>query len=71
MPCRDTNNLIHRMIEAYGPERCMWGSDFPCELWCPKVTYAQHMAIYSKEVALAPAVRAAVLGETAMQLWFT
>ena len=70
-PCRDTHDLIHRVIEAYGPDRCMWGSDFPCELWCPKVTYRQHLAIYTDEASLDPAVQEAVLGQTAMRLWFS
>jgi predicted TIM-barrel fold metal-dependent hydrolase len=32
-PFRDTHPLLRRFIDAYGPERCMWGSDFPCEHW--------------------------------------
>ncbi len=70
-PCRDTHELIHRVIDAYGADRCVWGSDFPCELWCPKATYAQHLAIYTEEAGLAPDVLEAVLGGTAMRLWFS
>ena len=70
-PCRDTHDYIHRIVEAYGSNRCMWGSDFPCELWCPKVTYAQHLAIYTQEAGLSADTRANVVGGTAMRLWFS
>ena len=69
-PCRDTHDLVHAVIEAYGPERCVWGSDFPCELWCPKVDYARGFAIFTAEMGLAEAARRAVLGETAARLYF-
>ena len=28
-PFRDTFDLAHRIYDAYGPERLMWGTDFP------------------------------------------
>ncbi len=60
----------------------IWGSDFPCELWCPKVTYARHLRIFTHdtyarhlrifthELGLDEATKNAVLGETAHRLWF-
>jgi predicted TIM-barrel fold metal-dependent hydrolase len=69
-PCADMHELAMNVIETYGPERCVWGSDFPCELWTPKVTYAQHLRIFTTDLPLKQAQRAAVLGETARRLWF-
>ncbi len=69
-PCRDTHDLVRAVIEAYGADRCIWGSDFPCELWCPKVTYAQHLRIFTEEIGLSGDVRRAVLGGTAARLYF-
>jgi predicted TIM-barrel fold metal-dependent hydrolase len=69
-PCRDLHEACRRVIAAFGPERCVWGSNFPCELWCPKVSYAQHLAIFSRELELGAGAKAAILGETARQLWF-
>ncbi|MBN1402161.1 MAG: amidohydrolase, partial [Anaerolineae bacterium] len=37
-PFEDTYPLLRAVIDAYGPERCLWGSDFPCELWIPKAS---------------------------------
>lgn len=69
-PCRDIHGVARRVIDAYGPGRCMWGSDFPTSLWCPKVTYQQHLEILQRHLGLSPAEQAAVLGETAWRVWF-
>ena len=70
-PCRDMHDPCRRVIAAFGPERCVWGSNFPCELWNPKVTYAQHLAIFTRELGLGIKEKRAILGETAKRLWFT
>ncbi|MBI3467123.1 MAG: amidohydrolase family protein [Planctomycetes bacterium] len=78
-PCKDTHILGHKVIEAFGPDRCIWGSDFPCELWLqrkagstepPKATYAQHLRIFTHDLGLDQATKEAVLGKTALKLWF-
>ena len=51
-PCPDMHEPCRRVIAAFGPDRCVWGSNFPCELWNPKVTYDQHLAIYTRELGL-------------------
>ncbi|MGH9839906.1 MAG: amidohydrolase family protein [Blastocatellia bacterium] len=70
-PCRDLHDACRTIIQAFGPDRCVWGSDFPCELWCPKVTYAQHLRIFTHELGLDIGTKKAVLGATAHRLWFT
>lgn len=69
-PCRDTHVLGRKIIEAFGPERCMWGSDFPCELWIPKASYAEHLRLFTKDLGLDASAQEAVLGGTALRLWF-
>ena len=69
-PCRDLHDACHEVIEAFSPQRCVWGSDFPCELWCPKVSYAPHLKIFTSELGLEPVAKKAILGETAYDLWF-
>ncbi len=69
-PCRDTHGLAKRVIEEFGAERCMWGSDFPTELWIPKVTYQQHLRIFMEEIGLSEDVKKAILETTPMKLWF-
>jgi predicted TIM-barrel fold metal-dependent hydrolase len=70
-PCRDMHDPCRRVIAAFGPDRCVWGSNFPCELWNPKITYAQHLALFSRELGLDAQAKAAILGQTAKRLWFS
>ena len=69
-PCRDLHDACRDVIRAFGADRCVWGSDFPCELWCPKVTYAQHLKIFTHELGLDEATQIGILGRTAERLWF-
>ena len=59
------------MLAAFGPERCVWGSDFPCEHWLENTTYAQHLAVFTEELGLSTAEQEQVLGATAMRLFFS
>ncbi len=69
-PCRDLHDPCRRIIEAFEPNRCVWGSDFPCELWCPKLTYSQHLRIFTHYLGLDARSQREILGETAHKLWF-
>ena len=70
-PFRDMHESCRRIIKAYGPRRCVWGSDFPCELWCPKATYAQHLRVFTHELGLDAETKRQILGETPKRLWFS
>jgi predicted TIM-barrel fold metal-dependent hydrolase len=69
-PFEDMHDACHRIIAAYGPDRCLWGSAFPCELWCPRTTYAQQIRLFSHGLGLDARTRDAVLGQTAHRLYF-
>lgn len=69
-PCRDLHDTCKTVIKAFTPRRCVWGSDFPTELWCPNITYAQHLRIFTHELGLDEQSKKAILGETAHRLWF-
>ena len=69
-PCRDMFDGVRQIIDAYTPERCIWGSDFPTSLWIPKVTYQQHLTIFQEHLGLSEVEKTAILSETAMKLWF-
>ena len=69
-PFADTHIQLREILAAYGPERCIWGSDFPCEHWLKKSTYAQHLAVFVEELALGAEEKAEVLGGTALRLFF-
>ncbi len=69
-PFTDMHESCRKIIQAYGPERCLWGSDFPCELWCPKATYSQHLRVFTHELGLDEKTKRQILGETPRRLWF-
>ena len=69
-PFADTHRQLHHLLAAFGPEHCIWGSDFPCEHWLEKATYAQHLAVFTEELGLSAAEQEQVLGGTAMRLFF-
>ncbi len=69
-PFRDMHEACNRIIAAYGPNRCVWGNCYPCELWSPKSTYAQNLRIFTHELGLEDAAKDSILFETASRLWF-
>lgn len=69
-PFEDMHVIVRRIINAFGADRCMWGSDFPCELWLKKATYGQHLDLVRQEWDLSAGEREAILSTTAMKVWF-
>ena len=69
-PFRDMQEPCKQIINAYTPDRCIWGSDFPCELWTPKATYGQNLRLFTQELGLAEAAKESILGKTAQKLYF-
>jgi predicted TIM-barrel fold metal-dependent hydrolase len=69
-PFRDMHDSCRQIIKAFGPERCVWGSDFPCELWCPKASYAQHLSVFTHELGLDQETKRQILCETPQRLGF-
>ena len=69
-PFADTHALLRTVIDAYGPERCIWGSDFPLELWTPKATYGQHLEVFREQLGLDAAALEHILWRTPGRLYF-
>jgi predicted TIM-barrel fold metal-dependent hydrolase len=69
-PFRDMHEPCRQIIAAFGPERCIWGSDFPCELWTPNASYAQNLRLFTHELGLEARTQEALLGATANRLYF-
>jgi len=69
-PFSDMFGIVRRIVDAFGADRCMWGSDFPCELWLKKASYGQHLALFTEELDLSAGEREGILGGTAMRVWF-
>ena len=69
-PFTDTHEILRAMIDSFGPDRCMWGSDFPCEHWLKKATYVEHLDLIREALGLSDGARSAILEETPTRLWF-
>ena len=69
-PFQDMHEACARFIEAYGPDRCIWGSCFPTELFCPKTTYEGQLRLFREELGLRPFELDDILGGTAERVYF-
>jgi predicted TIM-barrel fold metal-dependent hydrolase len=62
--------LARELLKVAGPERLLWGSDWPFAAFENKVRYADTIADFARWVP-DPVLRDQIAGETAMQLYFT
>jgi predicted TIM-barrel fold metal-dependent hydrolase len=69
-PFRDMHEPCAEIITAFGPDRCVWGNAFPCQLWSPNSSYAQNLRLFTDELGLSEEAKTCILGETANYLWF-
>jgi len=67
-PYRDTHEQVRKLYDAFGPERLMWGTDWPAvEDYCG---YARALALYRDEIKFFnDDDRRWILGQTALRLW--
>lgn len=69
-PYSDLHEPCLKLIEAYGSERCLWGSNFPAELWTPNSSYRQNLELFTVDLGLSAAVLRDILWNTPLDLWF-
>ena len=46
-PHEDMHAPLNRVIEAFTPQRCVWGSNFPNALWSKGTTYAENLSLFT------------------------
>jgi predicted TIM-barrel fold metal-dependent hydrolase len=68
-PFADIHWMIRRVVDTFGADRCMYGSNFPTAQYNPKVSYAQTAELFAEMVELSADERRWVLGDTAAKLW--
>lgn len=67
-PWTDTHDLVEEIYQTFGPERIMWGTDWPVCL--AKTDYVQPLTLVQNELPfLAPEDLEWVLGKTVLKLW--
>jgi predicted TIM-barrel fold metal-dependent hydrolase len=70
-PHEDMHAPLKRVIDAFSPDRCVWGSNFPNALWSKGTSYAQNLSLFTDELGLSQSDQEAILGKTAERLWFS
>ena len=68
-PFRDVHWMVHELVDAFGAERCLFGSNFPTAQYNAKMTYTQTVRIFQEEIDLPPVAQDWILGGTASKLW--
>jgi predicted TIM-barrel fold metal-dependent hydrolase len=68
-PFADVHWMVRAIVNAFGADRCMFGSNFPTAQYNPKLTYRQTVTLCSEELPLTADERRWILGETAAKLW--
>lgn len=68
-PFRDVHGMVRDLVDAFGPERCVFGTNFPAEQYSPQADMAQIVALFAEEIDLSGEERAWILGGTAEKLW--
>jgi predicted TIM-barrel fold metal-dependent hydrolase len=68
-PFADVHWMARRIVDAFGADRCMYGSNFPTAQYNPKVDYRQAVRLFAEALDLTDDERAWVLGGTAAKLW--
>ncbi len=68
-PFADVHWMVREIVDAFGPERCLFGSNFPTAQYCPQTSYAQAVELFAEAVELSKEERAWILGGTAARLW--
>lgn len=69
-PYSDMHEPCRRLIAAYSPSRCVWGSNFPCELWTPRSTYQKSLELFTSKLGLDTQAQEDIFWNTPCKLWF-
>jgi L-fuconolactonase len=67
-PYRDTWDWVEGAVAAFGPDRTMWGSDWP--LATESAPYRDQVALVGLLPFLDDTARRQVMGETARRFWW-
>lgn len=70
-PHTDMHRPLKRVIDAFGPGRCVWGSNFPNALWSKGTSYAENLSLFTEAMGLSKVEIEGVLSTTANALWFS
>ncbi len=68
-PFNDVHWMVRELVDAFGPERCLFGTNFPSEQYSPAAGMGQILSLFTDEINLSDEERSWILGGTAARLW--
>lgn len=68
-PFVDVHWMVREIVDAFGPQRCLFGSNFPTAQYSPQTSYAQTVELFADAIDLSAEERGWILGGTAAGLW--
>ena len=68
-PFCDVHWMVRELVDAFGPERCVFGSNFPTAQYNQTLSYAETMRLFAEAIELTEVEREWILGRTAQGLW--
>ena len=68
-PFSDVHWMVRDLVDAFGPERCLFGTNFPSEQYSPAADMGQVVSLFTDEIDLTDEERSWILGGTAARLW--
>lgn len=68
-PFRDVHWMVRNIVDAFGPERCLFGCNFPTAQYSPETSYEHIVRLFTEEIDLSPEERAWITSGTAATLW--
>ena len=61
--------MVRELVGAFGPDRCLFGSNFPTDQYSPKTSYQETVELFFDAIELSNEEREWILGGTANKLW--
>jgi predicted TIM-barrel fold metal-dependent hydrolase len=68
-PFADVHWMVRELVNAFGADRCLYGSNFPTAQYNAKMSYRQTVQLFSEAIDLTDEERSWILGGTAARLW--
>ena len=68
-PFKDVHWMVRELVDAFGPDRCLFGSNFPTDQYSPKTSYQETVTLFSEAINLSHEEREWIMGGTANSLW--
>ena len=68
-PFADVQWMVRGLVDHFGAERCIFGTNYPAEQYSPKASMKELVALFHRDLGLSTAEQRWIMGDTARRLW--